>query len=46
MGLAFAAVVAAFVDSDSCTPLIGLIFGGGVGGGQFAVDGQVFDFGC
>jgi len=44
VGVAFAAVVAAF-GTAILQPLIGLVLGGGVSGGQVDVNGQVFDFG-
>lgn len=44
VGVAFAAVVAAF-GTAILQPLIGLLLGGGVSGGQVDVNGQVFDFG-
>ncbi len=45
IGTAFAAFVSAFTDS-LVKPLIGLFLGGGVDGGQYEVDGQVFDVGA
>jgi large conductance mechanosensitive channel len=44
VGVAFAALVAA-VGAAILQPLIGLVLGGGVSGGQVDVNGQVFDFG-
>jgi large conductance mechanosensitive channel len=44
VGVAFAAVVSAFGQAI-LQPLIGLVLGGGVTGGQVEVDEQVFDFG-
>ncbi len=44
VGVAFAALVAA-VGAAMLQPLIGLVLGGGVSGGQVVVNGQVFDFG-
>lgn len=43
IGVAFTALVAAFTDSF-LKPLIGLIGGGGLEGGTFTVNGQVFDW--
>lgn len=44
VGVAFAALVAAF-GTAILQPLIGLVLGGGVSGGEVEVNGQVFDFG-
>jgi large conductance mechanosensitive channel len=44
VGIAFTALVAAF-GVAFLQPLINLILGGGVDGGQVVIDGQVFDFG-
>lgn len=44
VGVAFGALVAAF-GTAFLQPLIGLVLGGGVSGGQVEVNGQVFDFG-
>lgn len=44
VGVAFAALVAA-LGAAILQPLIGLVLGGGVSGGQVDVNGQVFDFG-
>ena len=44
MGLALVTLVGAFTAAF-INPLIGLLFGGGVSGGQFEVDNQVFDVG-
>lgn len=41
IGTAFAALVKQFGDSF-VTPLVGLVGGGGVDGGQFTVNGQIF----
>lgn len=41
IGTAFTALVKQFGDSF-ITPLVGLVGGGGVGGGEFVVDGQHF----
>jgi len=41
VGTAFTALVAAFTSSF-LTPLIGLLGGGGVNGGELVVDGQHF----
>jgi large conductance mechanosensitive channel len=43
IGVAFTALVAAFTESF-IEPLIGLIGGGGLDGGSFTVNGQVFDW--
>jgi len=45
IGVAFAALVASFTDSF-LNPLINLIGGGGVDGGTFSVNEQVFDWGA
>jgi large conductance mechanosensitive channel len=45
IGTAFAAVVKQFSDSF-INPLVGLIGGGGVSGGTFAVNGQVLRWGA
>jgi large conductance mechanosensitive channel len=44
IGVAFAALIASFTDSF-LNPLIGLVGGGGVDGGTFVVNEQVFDWG-
>jgi large conductance mechanosensitive channel len=44
VGVAFGALVAAF-GAAILKPLIALVLGGGVNGGQVEVDGQIFDFG-
>ncbi len=44
IGVAFAALVASFTASF-LEPLIGLVAGGGVDGGTFTVNKQVFDWG-
>lgn len=44
VGVAFAALVSA-IGAAMLQPLIGLVLGGGVSGGQVDVNGQVFDFG-
>ena len=43
IGVAFTALVAAFTESF-IKPLIGLIGGGGLEGGTFTLNGQVFDW--
>jgi len=43
IGAAFGALVKAFTDAF-VKPLIGLIGGGGVSGGTFTINGQVFDY--
>jgi large conductance mechanosensitive channel len=43
IGVAFTALVAAFTESF-LKPLIGLIGGGGIEGGTFTLNGQVFDW--
>ena len=43
IGVAFTALITAFTDSF-LKPLIGLIGGGGLEGGTFTVNGQVFDW--
>jgi large conductance mechanosensitive channel len=43
IGVAFTALVTAFTESF-LEPLIGLIGGGGIEGGTFTVNGQVFDW--
>jgi large conductance mechanosensitive channel len=43
IGVAFTALVTAFTESF-LKPLIGLIGGGGIEGGTFTVNGQVFDW--
>ncbi|WP_426571553.1 large conductance mechanosensitive channel protein MscL [Aquihabitans sp. McL0605] len=43
IGAAFGAVVKQFTDSF-ISPLIRLITGGGIKGGSFTIDGQVFDY--
>ncbi|WP_229054930.1 large conductance mechanosensitive channel protein MscL [Aeromicrobium sp. Leaf350] len=45
IGTAFTALVAAFTGSF-INPLIGLVGGGGVDGGTFTVNGQVFTYGA
>ena len=45
IGAAFAAVVTQFTASF-IAPLIALIAGGGVDGGTFTIDDQVFDYGA
>jgi large conductance mechanosensitive channel len=45
IGTAFTLLVASFTDSF-LQPLIGLIGGGGIDGGSFTVDGQVFTWGA
>jgi len=44
IGVAFAALVTSFTESF-LNPLIGLLGGGGVDGGTFTVNDQVFDWG-
>lgn len=44
IGVAFTALVAAFTDA-LIKPIIGLILGGGVHGGEITINGQVFNFG-
>ncbi len=44
IGVAFAALVTAFTEAF-LNPLINLVGGGGVGGGTFTVNQQVFDWG-
>jgi len=44
IGAAFGALVSAF-GTAFLQPLIGLFLGGGVEGGTFAIDGQIFDVG-
>ncbi|MBA2415267.1 MAG: large conductance mechanosensitive channel protein MscL [Geodermatophilaceae bacterium] len=44
IGVAFAALVSSFTESF-LNPLIGLLGGGGVDGGTFTVNDQVFDWG-
>lgn len=44
IGLAFTALITSFTESF-VKPLVNLVLGGGVDGGQVEVDGQVFDFG-
>ena len=44
IGIAFTAVVAAMTKAV-IEPLINLVLGGGVDGGKFTVNGQVFDLG-
>ena len=44
IGVAFTALVDAF-GASFVEPLLGLVLGGGVDGGTFEVDGQVFDVG-
>ena len=43
IGVAFTALVTAFTESF-LKPLIGLIGGGGIEGGTFTINGQVFDW--
>jgi large conductance mechanosensitive channel len=43
IGVAFTALVTAFTESF-LKPLIGLIGGGGIDGGTFTINGQVFDW--
>lgn len=45
IGAAFSSVVTAFTES-LIKPLVGLVLGGGVEGGRYEVDGQVFDVGA
>jgi large conductance mechanosensitive channel len=45
IGTAFGALITSFTESF-INPLIGLLFGGGVDGGTFVVDGQAFTVGA